>query len=395
MKQIETGLAAWLASPLETAGLGPGARIGLVAHLATVDGHGHHILELLNQTGPFQLTRLFAPEHGMWGLEQDMEAVEEATDSLTSLPVISLYGTDAASLEIDPADLTGLDALVVDLQDVGSRYYTFVYTLSYVMEAARKSSLPVIVLDRPNPIGGLRVEGPVLHPSCSSFVGRFPLPVRHGMTVGELAGLFNGPFGIGCDLHVVQMKGWQRSMQFEETGLPWIPPSPNMPTPTTARIYPGGCLVEGTTLSEGRGTTQPFELVGAPWLDGSRFCEALRRENLPGVAFRMARFRPQFQKHAMQTCNGVQVLITDTTTFKPFSTYLVMLREALCTAPDAFAWRSDEYEFETSRPAIELLLGRTDIHPLIEAQAALPEMERLWESELEAFTDLRREFLLY
>ena len=220
--------------------------------------------------------RLFAPEHGLWGHEQDMEAVADQTDPVSGLPIVSLYGQDAASLEVRAEHLEGLDAIVCDLQDVGTRFYTYVYTVSYVMEAAARSGLPVVVLDRPNPLGGIAVEGPVLDPQLASFVGRYPIPVRHGMTVGELAGLFNDAFGIGCELHVVRMAGWQREMSFEQCGLPWVPPSPNMPAVSTAVVYPGGCLVEGTNLSEARGTTLPFELVGAPWIDGARLAERLR-----------------------------------------------------------------------------------------------------------------------
>jgi uncharacterized protein YbbC (DUF1343 family) len=252
----------------------------------------------------------------------------------------------------------------------------------------------VIVLDRPNPIGGEAVEGPVLDPSMASFVGRYPIPVRHGMTTGELAGLFNRVFHIGCELHVVPMAGWHRWMHFEDTGLPWVAPSPNMPTPGTARVYPGGCLVEGTNLSEARGTTRPFELVGAPWLDSSALTKRLRSARLPGVLYSEASFRPAFQKHAGKNCRGVQVHVMEREMFRPFATYLVLIREARLMAAE-FDWRKEPYEFESDRLAIDLLLGRADIRPMLEAAWPLVEMELFWSSQLDAFKELRRDHLLY
>jgi len=248
---------------------------------------------------------------------------------------------------------------------------------------------------RPNPLGGLALEGPLLDPRLASFVGRYPLTVRHGMTVGELARLFNEEFGIGCDLHVVAMDGWTRSMEFEETGLPWVPPSPNMPSLATARVYPGGCLVEGTNLSEGRGTTTPFELVGAPWLDAAALAAALRETSLDGVLFRPASFRPEFQKHAGQACHGVQVLVDDRVAFRPFLTYLALIIEARRQAPQSFAWRTETYEFETEQLAIDLLLGRADLRPMLEAQASVEQLRRSWETDLETFRRTRGRFLLY
>jgi uncharacterized protein YbbC (DUF1343 family) len=267
------------------------------------------------------------------------------------------------------------------------------------MEAAREAGIPVVVLDRPNPIGGLTVEGPVLDPAASSFVGRFPLPVRHGMTTGELAGLFRSAFAIEADLRVVPMSGWARRMQFEDTGLPWVLPSPNMPTPETARVYPGGCLIEGTNLSEGRGTTRPFELVGAPWLEAAEFAEALAQagdaEGLDGVLFRAAWFRPTFQKHAGRTCGGVQVHLTDIAKAKTFATYLVLIREARRLAPASFDWRRERYEFVDDRLAIDLLLGRPDLRPMLEAGASVSEMEATWASGLALFIEERARFLIY
>lgn len=395
MPQVTPGLERWLAAGPSSVGLSRGARIGLLAHPASVDGRARHAVELLLEQDALRLERLFAPEHGLWGHEQDMEGVEHATDPLSGLPVVSLYGSTEQSLRPAAADLDGLDAIVVDLQDVGSRYYTFIYTLSYVMEACASRGLPVVVLDRPNPIGGRKVEGPVLHPPLASFVGRYPLPVRHGMTVGELARMFNDEHGIGCDLRVVPMEGWTRDTRFEECGLPWVPPSPNMPGLTTARVYPGGCLVEGTNLSEARGTTLPFELVGAPWIDGHALAVALRQQQPDGVHFRAASFRPMFQKHARTGCSGVQVIVDDADRFRPFACYLDLISLARRQDPSAFAWREEAYEFVGDRLAIDLLLGRPDLRVMIEGGATSAVMERVWLDELREFEARRRAWLAY
>jgi uncharacterized protein YbbC (DUF1343 family) len=393
MSRVETGLDRWLQGKVEP--VPPDARIGLVVHPASVDSRACPAPIALQQAGLARLERLFAPEHGVYGHQQDMEPVHSSGAPGSGPPVSSLYGDSLESLRPRVEDLAGLDAVVYDLQDVGSRYYTYVYTLSYLMEAAREAGVRVVVLDRPNPLGGLALEGPVLDPACASFVGRFPLPVRHGMTTGELARMFRDAFELECDLDVVEMRGWRRSMCFEDTGLPWVPPSPNMPTPTTARVYPGACLIEGTNLSEGRGTTTPFELVGAPWCDGVRLAASLADLALDGVLFRPASFRPMFQKHAGCECSGVQVLIEDRQSFRPFATYLALIAETRRQAPDAFAWRREPYEFETERLAIDLLLGRTDLRPLLESGASLDVLERSWSDGLESFGDSRRSFLIY
>ncbi len=399
MSRVRTGLESFLDPASDAAGLPRGARLGVVAHPASVDAGGRHIVDRLLRDGRFRVVRLFGPEHGVRGEAQDMEAVAEEADRTTGVPIVSLYDDNFGSLRPKAEHLSGLDAIVYDLQDVGSRFYTFVSTLSYVMEAANDAGLPVVVLDRPNPIGGISVEGPVLDPTLASFVGRFPLPVRHGMTTGELAHLFRDVFAIGGDIRVVPMTGWTRVMQFEDTGLPWVLPSPNMPTPETARAYPGGCLVEGTNLSEGRGTTRPFELVGAPWIDASAFAETIASagdaEGLDGVLFRAAWFRPMFQKHAHRSCGGVQVHLTDRGKARPFATYLVLIREARRAAPDLFDWRRERYEFVDDRLAIDLLLGRADLRPMLEGGASLADMEAAWTPGLASFLEDRERFLLY
>lgn len=392
---VRTGLDRLILEGAAAAGLARGARVGLIAHPASVDARARHAVDLLAGHAEFRLVRLFGPEHGIRGEAQDMETVAESVDRVTGLPVVSLYGDTEASLKPSPAHLADLDVVVHDLQDVGSRYYTFVYTLAHAMEAAAEAGLPMVVLDRPNPIGGLGVEGPVLEPAFRSFVGRYPIPVRHGLTTGELAVLFRDAFDVRCDLRVVPMEGWRRAAHFEETGLPWVAPSPNMPTPDTARVYPGGCLVEGTNLSEARGTTRPFELTGAPWLDGAALARVLTAETLPGVLFRAASFRPEFQKHAKQLCEGVQVHVTDRATFRPFATYLALLREARRQDPRAFDWRRDAYEFVRDRLAIDLLLGREGLRAMLEAGAATDEMEASWADDLARFAPQRERVLLY
>jgi uncharacterized protein YbbC (DUF1343 family) len=392
---VETGLEVFTATGSDFAGLPRGARVGLLAHAASIDRRGRHAAERIARATPLRLRRLFAPEHGIEGEAQDMEPVGDTNAPEHGLRVISLYGDDEASLRPTREHLEGLDAVVCDLQDVGSRYYTFVYTISYVMEAAGEAGIPVVVLDRPNPIGGTRVEGPVLEPALASFVGRYPIPVRHGMTPGELATLFRDAFGVRCDLRVVPLAGWSREAEFDATGLPWVPPSPNMPTLGTARVYPGGCLIEGTNLSEGRGTTTPFELVGAPWLDARALAAAPELAALDGVAFRAAGFRPMFQKHAGRACGGVQVLVTDAETFRPFETFLAVIAAARRLDAEAFDWRREPYEFETERLAIDLLLGRADLRSLLQQGAGPDEMRRSWEADLERFRRERQRFLLY
>jgi uncharacterized protein YbbC (DUF1343 family) len=308
--------------------------------------------------------------------------------------VVSLYGDSRESLRPDVSDFHGLDAVIYDLQDVGCRYYTYVTTLSFIMETAREAGLPVVVLDRPNPIGGTVLEGPLLDPSMTSFVGRYPIPVRHGMTAGELALMYNDRFGIGCDLRVVPMQGWRRSMFMDRTGLPWVGPSPNMPSLPTAVVYPGACLLEGTNLSEGRGTTMPFLQFGAPWLDGRRLIDRAARPER-GAAARPVSFRPMFQKHAGRRCGGVFVHVTDREAFRSFGWYLDAIRIARELDPERFDWRREPYEFENDRLAIDLLLGRPGIREALEAGTPAEELEASWRPDLDRFRSDRRPYLLY
>ncbi len=331
-----------------------GLRVGLLCHAASIDARLRHASAVLSAAGA-QVVRLFAPEHGLFGVAQDMRPVESQRTKGCSPPVVSLYGETEETLAPDPRELHDLQALVVDLQDVGSRYYTYVWSAVLAARAASRAGVPVLVLDRPNPLGGEHMEGAPQQEGYTSFVGLLPVPARHGMTIGEvlrLAALSEGwPPGA---LHVVRMDGWCRSMTWERTGLPWVMPSPNMPTLETARVYPGACLLEGTLLSEGRGTTRPFELWGAPFVDGEVLAEAVR---LPGAHLRPLRFQPTFHKHVGSVCGGVQVHVTDPDRFRPLEAYARLLAEVAWRWPDRFAWRTEPYEFVADRPAIDLLTG--------------------------------------
>jgi uncharacterized protein YbbC (DUF1343 family) len=291
--------------------------------------------------------------------------------------------------------LAGLDAVVFDVQDIGSRYYTFIWTMAHAMEACAREGLETIVADRPNPIGGELVEGDPIEEGFRSFVGLYPIPHRHGMTAGELARLFNEDFGIGCRLTVVPTKGWHRSQWFDQTGLPWILPSPNMPTLDTATVYPGMCLIEGTNLSEGRGTTRPFELVGAPWIDPNRLVSELEKENLPGVRFRPQWFRPTFHKFAGEICSGIQQHVQDRQVYQPLLTGVAILRAVHRLWPDRFQWRPPPYEYETERPAIDILAGNDRLREQIEKQIPVPEIESSWREALAGFDSIRKRHLIY
>ena len=369
-----------------------GRRLGLLAHQASVTHDLAHAAPLLTGLRGVRLARLFAPEHGLWGAAQDHAPVASTRDQVTGLEVWSLYGEQRAPT---PQMLAGLDALVVDLQDVGARYYTFVWTLALAMRECARAGVRVIVLDRPNPLGGDRVEGNLPDPAFASFVGLYPLPARHGFTIGELARRFVLEEGIRCDLTVARMRGWRRDMLWEDTGLPWVPPSPNMPTPDTARVYPGGCLIEGTNLSEGRGTTRPFEWIGAPYLDGHRYAEALDALGLPGVRFRPARFIPTFHKWAGEVCGGVQIHVTDRRRFRPFRTGVAAIAVARRLAPAEFRWKEPPYEFEHERLPIDILFGTDRIRTQIEGGADLAVIEATWRTALPLYTRRRRAFMIY
>ena len=386
---VRTGLEGLIDDPQLIAG----KKIGLVTHQSAVTSDLEHSVGLLHGGRGWTLTKLFGPEHGIWGDAQDMAHVGHSEDPLTGLTVYSLYGASEEDLKPRRELLEGLDALVIDLQDVGARYYTFVYTMALCMREAAAIGLPVIVLDRPNPINGIQVEGNIREDKYSSFVGMFALPVRHGMTAGELARYFNKVFEINCELTVVPMRGWNRSMWWEDTGLTWVIPSPNMPTIQTAAVYPGMCLIEGTNLSEGRGTTHPFELYGAPWLDPFQLAHKLNDLDLPGIRFRPHYFLPTFQKHGGKVCGGVELHVNNRATFEPFRTGLWCVKVARDMNPEKFDWRRETYEFVSDRLAIDLLAGTARYRELVESGGDIGEWMATW--DLGEFERKRREFLLY
>jgi uncharacterized protein YbbC (DUF1343 family) len=387
---------------LAASGFAPlrGKSVGLICHPASVDANVRHAIDLLARAPGVTLTSIFGPEHGLLGQAQDLIHVSENESrghATGSLRLVSLYGPNAASLRPSREALAALDALVIDLQDVGSRYYTFQATMMYALEAALPLGIDVFVLDRPNPLGGLLVEGPRLRAGFESFVGAHDLAIRHALTIGEMAKLFVAERGLsgGGTLEVVCLEGWRRTMSFEETRLPWVLPSPNMPTVDTALVYPGQCLIEGTNLSEGRGTTRPFELCGAPGIDAKKLAARLSDERHPGVIFRPAWFRPTFQKFAGQDCGGVQLHVTDREAFRPVRTSLALIEAMREALGEAFAWRTEVYEFVRQPIAIDLLFGSDRERSRIEAGASSSEIARLWEPEEEAFGRRRKEFLMY
>ncbi len=388
--RVETGLERLLSERRE---LIVKRRVGLLANQTSVTRDMLPSWQLLAEDPDIDLAVIFTPEHGLSGIHQDMDPVKE--ELFGSIPVVSLYGEDESSLRPSRDLLRDIDCLVYDIQDIGSRYYTFLATLSMAMEEAGRADVEVIVCDRPNPINALDVEGGIVEPGYRSFVGWQPLSARHGLTAAEASLFFQRFSSIDCRLTIVEMAGYRRSLWFDETGLPFVPPSPNMPTLSTATIYPGGCLFEGTNLSEGRGTTLPFELVGAPYIDGARLRQRLVGCRLPGVAFRPAAFRPMFQKWAGERCEGVQIHVTDRSAFRPLLTGIALIRAVLAEWPKEFAYRTEPYEFVTDRLAIDLLFGNDRLRPMIEAQTALDEIAHSFELERAQFLEKREAVLIY
>lgn len=392
MSRVQTGLETLVNECPEKI---RGARIGVVCHPASVDAELRHALDLLQAAGA-RIVAIFGPEHGARGEAQDMEDVGDlALDPRLGVPVHSLYGATFASLTPRREQLEGLDALVIDLQDVGARYYTFVWTMALCMEAAGQVGVRVLVCDRPNPIDGVTTEGNLIKPGFESFVGLHPLPNRHGLTPGEIARHVHARRGIHCELDVLPMRGWRREMYFEDTGLPWVYPSPNMPTVDTAVVYPGLCLVEATELSEGRGTCRPFEIAGAPGIDPEALAAELSRYRLPGCRFRPLYFRPKFQKQAERTCGGVQIHLTDRALFDSYVTGAAFLQSVKRVAPEVFAWRAKPYEFVADVPAIDLLAGDDQLRLALEADADLGDLAAQWAQERAEFEEVRREAFLY
>jgi uncharacterized protein YbbC (DUF1343 family) len=394
MNRVRTGLDVLVTENFQRL---RGQRVGLVAHPASVDARLRHAADLLQAAPGVRLEVVFGPEHGWLGQAQDLEAVAGTGQARWPGPrVVSLYGDTADSLRPTPAQLADLDVLVIDLQDVGARYYTFQATMLYCLEAARPLGLRVLLLDRPNPLGGMVVEGPRLAPGHESFIGAHDTAIRHGLTIGELARLYVAERALtGVNLEIIPCEGWRRGMWFEDTGLPWVLPSPNMPTVDTAVVYPGQCLLEGTNLSEGRGTTRPFELCGAPWVDAQSLATRLNAEALPGVAFRAAWFQPTFQKHAGRDCGGVQMHVTDRAAFQPVRASLAVLEAFRALAGGHFAWRTETYEFVSDPIAVDLLFGSGRERQGLEAGVPWRELAAVWEAEEKAFSESRTPFLLY
>ncbi len=366
-----------------------GQRVGLITNPTGVDKNLNSVVDLLHNDPDVELTALYGPEHGVRGSEQAGDYVEYYIDEETGLPVYSLYGQ---TRKPTPEMLENIDVLMFDIQDVGTRFYTYIYTMAYAMEAAAENDIPFIVLDRPNPLGGKAVEGPVLDPAFSSFVGLYPIPLRHGMTVGELATLFNEEFDIGADLTVVEMKGWKRKMLYDDTSLEFVLPSPNMPTVDTALVYPGAALIEGTNVSEGRGTTKPFELIGAPFINSTDLSAELNGLDLPGVTFRAASFTPMFSKHRGELSHGVQIHVTDKEAFQPVEMGLHLVKTIHDMYPEDFAFRAEN---SAGVSFFDNLIGNGWVREAIENGESVDEIKAQWQGDLDQFKKLRENYLIY
>jgi len=377
--KVQTGLEGFLARPPKWAATG---RVGLLCNQASVDSRYRHARSLLAKRFGRRLTAIFSPQHGIWGERQDnMVESPHSRDPDLGIPVYSLYADVRRPTE---EMLDHIDILVVDLQEAGCRVYTFITTLFSCLEEAARLGKKVVVLDRPNPVGGL-MEGNVLQDEMTSFVGVWPIPMRHGLTLGELARFFNAEARLGADLEVVPLRRWQRKMLFADTGLPWVPPSPNLPTPDSALVYPGQVLLEGTNLSEGRGTTRPFELFGAPWIDPAVLHRALGRCRLPGVVFRETRFLPTHQKWKGKVCGGLQIHVTDSGAFRPYRTSLAILRETLRLWSASFAWKKPPYEYERRRLPFDILSGDTRVRRALQEGRSPAAIVRMGLSRLDRF----------
>ncbi len=390
MTRVQPGLEVLLEDQLD---LIRGKRVGIIVHPSSIDSQFKHTLDLFLNHPEIELTTVMGPQHGVRGETQDnMIEWEEYSDPVNNLPVYSLYSETRSPTE---KMLAEVDVVVFDLQDTGARYYTFISTMALAMKACQRQGKSIIVLDRPNPINGIDMEGIVLDPNFSSYVGLYPLAIRHGMTVGELALYFNTEFHIHCQLQVVQMHGWSREMFFEDTGLPWVLPSPNMPSVDTAIVYPGMCLLEGTNLSEGRGTTRPFEFSGAPWIQPFEAARRLEQMDLPGAVFRPISFTPTFHKWASQMIGGIQIHVVDRWAFQPFRTGLALLIAYRDMGGEQFQWKDPPYEYEYERLPFDILCGTDEVRKQIEAEASLEDIEHSWKDRLQKFGEVRQKYLLY
>lgn len=377
---VEPGISVLLHDRMD---LIRGKNVGLISNPTGVDRQLVSDVDLLERAPGVHLVALFGPEHGFRGAHQAGSGVGAEHDPETGLPVYSLYGTNRGPT---PGMLKNVDVLVFDIQPVGTRFYTFLYTMTDAMKAAARAHIPFIVLDRPDPIDAIHVQGPVLEPGYASFVGKYPIALRYGMTVGELAGLFNDRFGIHADLTVVRMRGYKRSMYYDDTGLPWVMPSPNVPTLDTALVYPGMGLFEGTNVSEGRGTTRPFELIGAPWIDAEKLARAMNAEHLPGVRFRPAYFTPTFSKYQGQSCGGIEIYVFDRNTFDPVVDALALIKAIHDAYPTQFKFDPGDFD---------RLAGNSWVREDIEDGVSITAMQKQWQKRLDAFKRERKQYLLY
>jgi uncharacterized protein YbbC (DUF1343 family) len=389
-KHVTVGLENLLG---EKSSLLKGARVGLACNQATVDHNFQHAADLFHAHPDINLTALFGPQHGSRGdLQDNMIETEHDIDRITQVPVYSLYSETREPTE---KMLKDIDVLVFDMQDVGCRIYTFNYTMANCMRAAQRFGKKVIVCDRPNPIGGVAVAGNVLDPEYASFVGQFPMPTRYGMTVAELALMFNDHFKIGCDLEVVRLAGWSRTDWMDEIDAPWVMPSPNIPTVDSTVVFPGTVHVEGTQISEGRGTTRPFELVGAPYIIPEQYAARLNAIGFPGVYFRACVFQPTFQKHARVSCGGVQLHVTNREEFEPVVVGVAVVKTAFEIYPEEFRWKEPPYEYVYDRNPFDVIAGTNQIREAFERGDSLETIQESWQAPLEAFKKVRERFLIY
>lgn len=368
------------------------ARAAMVCNQTSVTKNFAYGWNALRAAG-IRLKRVFSPEHGLFAVEQDQKPAAVAT--LEGIDVISLYGDNEHSLVPDAAALEGIDIVFMDIQDVGARYYTYLNTMAYFLKSVRGRDIECVVLDRPNPLGGLSSEGPGLESGFESFMGVFHVPVRHGLTAGELLLCYHKKQQLDCPLTVVPMKNWRRDMYYGDTKLPWVPPSPNMPTINTALVYPGLCLIEGTNLSEGRGTTTPFQIVGAPFIDKDVFADALNTMNLPGVYFRPINFRPTFNKYENEVCSGIFIHVLDPHAFLPFLTGIAIIKAAMELYGSLFAFAEGVYEFNNLQPAFDLLCGTDAIRKALAEGQSIEKIRGLWDGYEKEWNAQRSEWWLY
>lgn len=368
-------------------------RVGLICNQASVNHQFRHAADLFFEHPEIDLTTLFGPQHGIRGDVQDnMVETSHTKDKQTNLPIFSLYSETREPTE---EMLANTDVLVYDLQDVGCRVYTFIYTMANAMKSCAKYGKKFIVCDRPNPINGIDIEGNLLEKGNESFVGMYPIPMRHGLTVGELAHLFNKEYGINCDLEVIKMENWEREDFYDETDAPWVLPSPNMPTVDTAVVFPATVYLEGTQVSEGRGTTKPFEILGSPYIDAKNFTENLNELQLPGVIFRETNFLPTFQKHHNEVCGGTFLHISDRKSFKPVITGLAIIKTLIEMYPNDFKWKNPPYEYEYERNPFDVIDGSVETRKMLENGTSLTDIEKSFENDLKSFDELRKIYFMY